>query len=121
MPGISGIEVLRRSGGGRGGAGQPFNVGGLKIDPPSRSVRCLGQVLELTEAAFNLLETLAQNAGRVVSRQDLSEQGLGRPLAPYDRSVNVPILAIRQKIGAVTQGPSAILNLRGQGYQLVHA
>lgn len=113
--------ILRRTGG-RGQASLGvLRVGALEIDAATRSARWDGAALDLTGAEFNLLEVLTSHAGRVVTRQELSEQGLGRPLAPYDRSVDVHVSAIRQKIAAASGAPSVILSVRGQGYQLVPA
>lgn len=109
--------ILRRAG--RRVPGATLRLGVLEIDAAARQARCRGRVLDLTGAEFNLLEVLAQNAGRVVTRAELSEHGLGRSLAPYDRAIDVHISVIRSKIGAVTGGPSAIQSVRGQGYQLV--
>lgn len=111
--------ILRRAGGRQTRAGARISLGPLEIDAASRAARWNGVTLDLTGAEFNLLELLAAHAGRVVSRPDLSEQALGRPLAPYDRSIDVHVSAIRQKIAAVAQGASVILSVRGQGYQLV--
>jgi DNA-binding response OmpR family regulator len=111
--------ILRRTGTRVPATTAATRVGALELDRASRSARWRGTLLELTGAEFNLLEVLCTHAGRVVSRQDLSEQGLGRPLAPYDRSVDVHVSAIRQKIAAVSDAPPAILSVRGQGYQLV--
>jgi DNA-binding response OmpR family regulator len=58
-----------------------------------------GQPLALTSTEFNLLELLARNAGRVVGKPELSEQGLGRPLARFDRSIDVHLSSIRHKLG----------------------
>lgn len=113
--------ILRRAGGRAPHGAAPLAVGALELDSAARKARWNGAALELTGAEFNLLEVLAANAGRIVSRQDLSEHGLGRPLTPYDRSVDVHVSSIRQKIGAVSEGTSAIVSVRGQGYQLVAA
>lgn len=112
--------ILRRTGG-RATTAAALKIGPLEIDTATRTARWDGTALDLTGAEFNLLEVLSAHAGRVVSRQELSEQGLGRPLAPYDRSVDVHVSAIRQKIAAAADAPSAILSIRGQGYQLVPA
>lgn len=112
--------ILRRTGGRPAHGTGLLTAGALEIDTSTRTARWGGTPLDLTGAEFNLLEVLALHAGGVVSRQDLSEQGLGRPLAPYDRSVDVHVSAIRQKIAAAC-GASAILGIRGQGYQLVPA
>jgi DNA-binding response OmpR family regulator len=48
---------------------------------------------------FSLLEVLARHAGETVSKQQLSEEGLGRPLSRFDRSIDVHVSGIRQKFG----------------------
>jgi DNA-binding response OmpR family regulator len=55
----------------------------------------------------------------VVSKQELSEQGLGRPLARYDRGIDVHLSSIRHKLGLGGEGRSPIQTVRGVGYQYV--
>ena len=74
------------------------------------------RVIELTSTQFNVLEVLMRNAGRVVSKKELSEQALGRPLARFDRSLDVHLSSIRQKLGAAAD---LIRTVRGTGYHLV--
>ena len=62
---------------------------------------------------------LARHAGRVVSKAELSEQGLGRPLARFDRSIDVHLSSIRHKLGSRADGQPWIRTVRGMGYQLV--
>jgi DNA-binding response OmpR family regulator len=97
----------------------PLTVGPLTLAPQSRTAESNGRPLALTSAEFNLLEVLARNAGRVVSRSELSEQGLGRPLARFDRSIDVHLSSIRQKLGPRADGQPWIRTLRGVGYQFV--
>ncbi|MCX7889723.1 MAG: helix-turn-helix domain-containing protein [Rhodobacteraceae bacterium] len=78
-----------------------------------------GAPLRLTGAEFNILEVLTAEPGRPVSWAELSLRGLGRPLAPFDRAIDVHLSAIRQKLGRYEDGRSPILNLRGIGYQFV--
>ncbi|PTE19698.1 DNA-binding response regulator [Cereibacter changlensis JA139] len=111
--------ILRRAGGRTAVGSQPLTAGMLVVDATARTARWHGLPLDLTGAEFSLLEVLAANAGRIMSRAELSEQGLGRPLAPYDRSVDVHVSSIRQKLFAARRGPSSILSVRGHGYQLV--
>lgn len=94
-------------------------TGPLHLDTFRRVALWRGDVLHLTGAEFNILEVLAAQAGRPVSRADLSQHGLGRPLAPFDRAIDVHLSAIRQKLGTYDDGRSPILNLRGIGYQFV--
>lgn len=97
----------------------PGQTGALHLDTIRRTALWRGEPLRLTGAEFNILEVLAAEAGRPVSRADLSLQGLGRPLAPFDRAIDVHLSAIRQKLGSYDDGRSPILNLRGIGYQFV--
>jgi len=96
-------------------------AGHLTLCPASRTALWRGAPLELTGIEFSLLEVLARSAGHLVSKQDLSLRALGRPLAPFDRRIDVHISSIRQKLGARDDGRPWIQSVRGQGYQLVSA
>lgn len=112
--------ILRRvEGDGSGGPAGPTSVGKLSLWPERRHVEWDGQAIELTSTEFNLLAVLARNAGRVVSKAELSEQGLGRPLARFDRAIDVHVSNLRHKVGALADGRSCIQTVRGVGYQLV--
>ncbi|AMK75807.1 MULTISPECIES: response regulator transcription factor [Methylomonas] len=97
----------------------PIVAGPLKLWPEKRKAAWLEQDLELTSTEFNLLEALANHVGRVVSKNELSEKALGRPLARFDRSIDVHMSSIRQKLGNQQDGSSYIQTVRGQGYQLI--
>lgn len=96
-----------------------IEAGPLTLWPSNRTAEWHGKPLDLTGTEFSLLEVLARNAGHLISKQDLSQRALGRPLAPFDRRVDVHISSIRQKLGNRDDGRSWIQAVRGQGYQLV--
>jgi two-component system, OmpR family, response regulator len=96
-----------------------LSVGLLMIWPEQRRAECAGKLLELTSTEFNLLEVLARNAGRVVSKSELSEQGLGRPLARFDRSIDVHLSSVRRKLGTLDDGRSYVQTVTRQGYQFI--
>jgi len=96
-----------------------LSVGLLAMYPQKRHAIWNDQALELTSTEFNLLEVLARNAGRVVSKNELSEAGLGRPLARFDRSIDVHISSIRQKLDVYPNGQSYIQTVRGRGYVFI--
>jgi len=98
---------------------KPIVVGDLTVWPAQRRAERAGRALVLTSTEFNLLETLARHAGRPVSKQALSEQALGRKLARFDRSIDVHLSSIRQKLGTLPDGRSPIQTVVRQGYQLV--
>lgn len=96
-----------------------LQVGEVIVRSAERIAEWAGERLELTSTEFNLLETLARHAGRVVSKEELSERVLGHPLARYDRSVDVHVSNLRRKLGVLPDGRSPIVTVRGIGYQLI--
>jgi DNA-binding response OmpR family regulator len=112
--------VLRRSeGAGASGNAGVLQTGPLVVDPASRTVTLNGQPIDLTTAEFDLLHALAASAGRVLSRDQLLERVHGEGWAAYDRSVDVHISRIRQKIEDDPRHPALLKTVRGVGYQLV--
>lgn len=97
----------------------PLMAGPLKIWTQKRKATWFDNDLILTSTEFNLLETLAISTGRTVTKNELSEKSLGRPLARFDRSIDVHMSSIRQKLGVQADGRSYIQTVRGQGYQLI--
>jgi DNA-binding response OmpR family regulator len=98
---------------------KPVSVGLLTIWPEQRRAEWAKQPLDLTSTEFNLLEVLARNAGRIVSKNELSEQGLGRPLARFDRSIDVHLSSLRRKLGTLDDGRSYVQTVIRQGYQFL--
>lgn len=98
---------------------QFLDIGPLKLWTTQRKATWFDNALDLTSTEFNLLEVLARKAGQVVSKNELSETALGRPLARFDRSIDVHMSSIRQKLGKQTEGHHYIQTIRGQGYQLI--
>ena len=96
-----------------------IQTGPLQLWPQLRKALWFDSALELTSTEFSLLETLARNAGQVVSKNALSEAALGRPLARFDRSIDVHMSSIRHKLGQQEDGHSYIQTVRGKGYQLI--
>jgi DNA-binding response OmpR family regulator len=101
------------------GPGITLTVGKLTMLPEQRRATWDGNSLELTSTEFNLLEVLARNAGRPVSKNDLSEQGLGRPLARFDRNIDVHLSSLRHKLGTLSDGRSCLQTVYRLGYQLI--
>ena len=92
-------------------------IGELEINSSSRTVTVNGQTLELTSTEFNLLSTLVSHAGTIVSKENLSEQGLGRALQKYDRSIDMHMSNLRKKLAQRGLG-AMLITVRGQGYQI---
>lgn len=96
-----------------------LNAGSLVMWPERRHAEWQGRTVDLTSTEFNLLEILARNVGHPVSKKLLSEQALGRALAPFDRSIDVHLSSIRQKLGTLPDGRSCIQTVYRLGYQLI--
>lgn len=91
---------------------------GYTLDAGART--CLdakGRELTLTRAEFSLLQTFAQNPGRVVSRDELTRVVTGRGAEPEDRSVDVLISRLRRKIEPDPKTPRLIVTVPGEGYR----
>jgi DNA-binding response OmpR family regulator len=99
-----------------GGRAQALRFGRLEIDHGARAVRLDGQERALTSYQFDLLWVLAQNAGRVMSREALMDKVRGTELEAFDRSLDVHISRIRAAIEDDPKRPRRIITVRGAGY-----
>ena len=115
-------SVLRRTA--AAGAVQPvaaktgvYAFNGWQLDPASRSLRDpAGAPVALTTGEYDLLFTLLQAAGRVLSRDFLIEQVCRRVAGSFDRTVDVQIGRLRKKLRDDSPNPSVIKSVRGVGY-----
>ena len=94
-----------------------ININDIEIHPASRKAIYQLKPLSLTSSEYNLLEVLAKNAGEIVDKETLSEQALGKELTEYDRSIDMHLSKLRQKLGDDSQ--QLIQTVRGKGYQLL--
>jgi two-component system response regulator CpxR len=95
---------------------EKISVDDLELSASSRSVRRNGEELPVTSVEFDLLSALLRDAGRVVKKEDLSENVLERRLSPYDRSLDMHISNLRKKLGPRTDGSERIKTVRSVGY-----
>jgi two-component system alkaline phosphatase synthesis response regulator PhoP len=86
----------------------------LRIDPDGRRVWADDKEIDLTSTEFDLLLALAQNAGRVLSREQLLQQVWGYDYYGDDRVVDVHIGHVRQKL---EENADVIVTVRGVGYR----
>ena len=75
-----------------------------------------GQHVVLTSMDFNLLRFFAEHAGETLDRARLMEQTRGRDLGPLDRSLDVQISRLRQRLHDDGKQPVLIKTVRGSGY-----
>lgn len=106
--------ILRRAGAGVSAFGRLFRAGELELDKLKRKVNKGAVEIEMTTAEFDLLELLLRRAGQVVSREEIAQSILGRPLNNNDRSVDMHVSNLRRKLGGADAG--LIKAIRGVGY-----
>lgn len=93
-----------------------LRVGDLVLDVNAHVVTRGEVALELTALEFRLLEMLLRRAGTVVTREQIAEEVLGRPLLTYDRSVDTHMSNLRKKLAKEGEEYESIKTLRGTGY-----
>jgi len=112
--------VLRRTSqrGQPAGEEEGIRIGDLYIDPSRYKVTLKDKVIELTPKEFELLHFLAQNAGRVMTRDVLLNRIWGYTFTGDTRIVDVHISHLREKIESNPKQPVYIKTVRGVGYKL---
>jgi two-component system response regulator CpxR len=95
-----------------------LTVGDITMSLANRTVTCSHAPVDLTSVEFNVLELLLRHAGTVVTREQIAEVALGRPLNAFDRSVDVHVSRLRKKLSACPSTDELIRPIRGVGYFL---
>ena len=94
-------------------------IGELRISPSSRTAALRDKLLKLTSLEYDLLLSLARARGRVKSREQILDDIAGRDYDVYDRSIDVHISALRQKLGDDPKAPTYIQTVRSVGYMML--
>ena len=97
-------------------AERPLRFGRLEIDRDAHALRVDGSERTVTSYQFALLVAMAQNAGRVLSREVLLDLVKGEQLEAFDRTIDVHISRIRAAIEDDAKHPRRIITVRGAGY-----
>jgi DNA-binding response OmpR family regulator len=106
--------VLRR--GAPHATDERVTVGRLELNWNARSAHLDGAPLTLTTAEFDLLGLLVRNRGRILSRDRIMDETRGVDWEAFDRSVDVLVSRVRQKLGDDPRQPAWIRTVRGAGY-----
>jgi DNA-binding response OmpR family regulator len=109
--------VLRR--GTAAAEDETLRVGMLEVNWTSRSALLDRNDLALTSAEFELLGLLVRNRGRVLSRERIMDETRGIDWDAYDRSIDVLVSRLRQKLGDDARRPTFIRTVRGAGYSYI--
>ncbi len=94
---------------------------GLRLETQTQRVELDGNDVELTTMEFELLKSLMESRGRVMSRDRLLERLRGIDADVYDRSIDMLISRLREKLGDEPRQPRFIRTVRMSGYQFVGA
>ncbi len=92
------------------------NIGDLTVMPSRREAFVSGQAMRLTSIQFDLLWYMVKHSGTVVSRNDLSQLLYDTDYNGIDRSIDVYISRIRNKLGDDPTNPVYLKTVRGVGY-----
>jgi|SRR5579884_1053498 len=98
-----------------------IRFGGLELDRDACTVRLNAAEVILTATEFRLLDYLMSRPGVVFSREQLLDSVWGQDRAVTDRTVDVYILRLRQKIESDPANPRMIRSVRGFGYSFNEA
>jgi DNA-binding response OmpR family regulator len=94
-----------------------ITIGALSIDPVKHEVQLHGRLIDLTPSEFNILLIMAAQPGRAFSRMELLDAAQGEAYEGYERSIDVHIKNLRQKLGDEPRAPTYILTVYGVGYK----
>jgi DNA-binding response OmpR family regulator len=108
----------RRARGQLGPRAKLVAVGELHLEPQSMRATMAGRELSLTSYEFSLLRALAERAGQVLTREQLMDFVRGSAEEAFDRSIDVHISHLRQKLGDDPRSPRLLKTVRGVGYML---
>ncbi|MEM7586474.1 MAG: response regulator transcription factor [Acidobacteriota bacterium] len=95
--------------------------GELRVEPALRQATLAGRALELTSTELDLLVVFLESRGRVLSRDTLLSKLHGDAADVYDRSIDMLISRLRQKLGDDSRAPRFIKTVWRTGYQFVGA
>lgn len=116
---ISAILRRTQSAENKEGGAEEFSkleIGDVEVNSAARLAKKGDEVLSLTSIEFDLLVALLREAGKIINKEDLSQNVLGRRLSPFDRSLDMHISNLRKKLGVHADGNERIKTIRSVGY-----
>ncbi len=110
------MSLVRRVRGQFGPSKRAIEVDDIALEPGALKATRGGRDLGLTSYEFNILYALADRRGRVCSRETLIEAAGGTAEGAFERSIDVHVSRVRQKLGDDARQPAIIKTVRGNGY-----
>ena len=100
---------------------RPQKFGRLEIDFPKHKVRLDGHIVDLTTNEFVALSLLVRNSGKVLNRDQILQELRGMDCDAFNRSVDITISRLRQKLNDDPGAPAFIKTIWGSGYVFIGA
>jgi DNA-binding response OmpR family regulator len=116
---VARLQAVLRRGAAQDEPGDVVRVGDLAVSWDARTARLQGRTLDLTTAEFELLGLLVRSKGRVLTRDRIMEATRGLDWEAYDRSIDVLVSRLRQKLSDDPRHPTLIKTVRGVGYRFI--
>lgn len=110
------VALVRRARGQVGPVRRSVVVDDVVLEPGALRATRNGRDLGLTSYEFNILYTLAEKRGRVCTREQLIEAAGGTAEGAFERSIDVHVSRVRQKLGDDARQPQLLKTVRGSGY-----
>jgi DNA-binding response OmpR family regulator len=111
--------VLRRTAAAAPAAGEPdaaIEVGGVRLDPATRTVTLAGAPVDVTRKEFDLLRLLMASAGHVVTRERLIDEVWDPNWFGSTKTLDVHVSGLRKKLGDDSASPRYLHTVRGVGF-----
>jgi two-component system, OmpR family, response regulator len=117
---LSRIRAVVRRARGLVGPGTVLRAGPIELDLEARRATVRGNHVELTSYEFDLLRVLAERTGHVLTRDQLLDLARGSAELAFERSIDVQMSKLRQKLGDDAKHPRYLKTIRGVGYMLAN-
>ena len=116
---VARIQSVLRRGAGGGTAPDKLRHGTLELDFRRREATVAGKSADLTAMEFEVLALFARSPGKVMDRDHILDRTKGMEWEPYNRSIDVLISRLRQKLGDDPKRPAFLKTVRGAGYMYI--
>jgi DNA-binding response OmpR family regulator len=113
------IQAVLRRGDGKDEGDVERRFGRLVLDPARREAKLADALVELSTSEFDVLWLLATHPSKVWTRDQIMNAIRGIDWTAYDRSVDVLVSRVRQKLGDDPRTPTFIKTVRGAGYAFI--
>jgi DNA-binding response OmpR family regulator len=113
---VARIQAVLRRGSTCSPRAETLRAGELELDLSACTATLHGQSMSLTTAEFELLALLVRHQGRALSRDRILDETRGLDWETFDRSIDVMISRLRQKLGDDPKAPTFIKTIWGRGY-----